>query len=117
MLNGNIPIFKFFGNDGEGGTSGFSNTQCQMPGFPPHGYHKIPPGSGLSIDHQIFNNLYTHVPRSLIPKGRDTMGKIQVIINGFRYMNNPNAATGFFFHLHGTVSRIVAPDGNQFVHI
>ena len=50
----------------------------------------------MGVNHQIFDQLDSHVPGRLKPEGRHAMGKAQIVINRFGHVNNVQSPSGQF---------------------
>jgi hypothetical protein len=104
---------KFLGNNGQRGPGGLADAECQMSGLSPHRDREIPARRGPRIYHEILQDFDAEMAGGLETEGRNAMRQIQVVVDGFRHMDDLHAALGARFQLQRGEGGIVAPDRDE----
>src|SRR5262249_4691967 len=79
---------KFFGNERQRRTGGFSNPECQVSGLASHGHGEIPPRGGTRIHHQILDDLDPEMAGGLKSEGGNPLRQIEVVVDRFGDMDD-----------------------------
>ena len=66
----------------------FPNAKREMPGPASHGDREIQPRRGPRIHHEVFEKFHAEMARSLKAKGRNSVGQIQVVVDGFWHVHD-----------------------------
>src|SRR6266550_1467476 len=101
-------IGEFFRNKSESCSGCFSDSKGEMARLSTHRDDEVPSRRRFCVGHQVLDDLYPVVTRSLVSESIDVSGKIEIIVNRFRNVDDADATGRLRFELHGRVSSVVA---------
>ena len=84
-----------------------------MAGLASHCDDEVPARGRFRVDHEVFDDLGTHVTGCLEPECVDRGRQVEIVIDGFRDVHHAYPAGGVLFDLHCRVRRVVAADRDQ----
>src|SRR5437773_2710096 len=108
-----MTIGELFRNKSESCAGGLTNSERQMTGLSTHRDDVVPARSSLRIRHKVLDYAYAVVTRSLVSERIDVSGKIEIIVDRLRDVDDTNAARRLSFESHRRMRRVVAADGYE----
>ena len=91
--------------------------QGQMASLASHRDHEIPARGGLGVDHQVLDDLDAIVAGRLEPERVDVGRQVQVVVDGLRDVDNPDAPPGPLLELQGRIGGVIAADRDELLHV
>ena len=82
-----------------------------------HRDDEIPARRGLSVDHQVLDDLNAVVAGRLEPEGVDVGRQVQVVVDGLRDVDDPDAPPDLLLELRGRIGGVIAADRDELPHV
>ena len=101
------------GNQGQRGSGRFTDSQCQVTGLASHGHDKKPVHGRARIFENALDRICTQVTCCLKAECRHHVRKIEVVIDRFGNMDDPQASLCRTFEGESRKTGVISANGNQ----
>ena len=90
-----------------------ADAEREVAGLPAHRDDEVPARGRLGVDHQVLDDLDADVARRLEAEGVDVRGKVEVVVDRLRHVDDVDPAARPLLELHRREGGVVAADGDE----